>query len=207
MSLIRPRVAVVYYSLYGHVHQLALKQAEGARAAGADVSLYRIKETMSNDVLAAMKAPAPPADIPEANVNDLPKYDAFLFGSPTRFGSPAAQYKSFWDQTGGLWAKGALNGKLAGFFTSTNCQGSGQETTALTQLGHFVHHGMLYVPLGFGNPELQDMTEIHGGSPWCAGTFAAGNRQVSTKELGLAFYQGKRTAEFAKLMTQNKQQQ
>jgi len=199
MSTVKPKVAVIYYSTYGHMAKLAQKVVEGAKEAGADVTLLQIKETLSDDVLAKMGAAPKPADVPIAQVEDLPNYDALIFGAPTRYGSPCAQYKALWDSTGKLWATGALNGKLAAFFTGSATQGGGQEVTHMSNMGHFVHHGMMYVPLGYGYAPIFSFEQTHGGSPWGAGTFAGpdGSRQPNEIELGMAKYQGKRVAEFA----------
>lgn len=201
----RPKIAVVYYSMYQHIYKLALKEVEGATAAGADVSLFQVKETLPQEVLDKMHAP-PKADVPIVDVADLPNYDALIFGCPTRYGMPAAQYNAMWDATGQLWAKGLLNGKLAAFFTSTGTQGGGQETTHSSQVSRFVHHGMIFVPSGYGYSPMFDMEQIHGGSPWGAGTFAGadGSRQPTELELGHAFYQGKRVAEFAAQMVRGR---
>jgi len=179
------------------MHKMALAAVKGAQAAGIDVTLFQIAETLPAEILAKMYAAPKPADVPVVTPDDLPKFDGFIFGAPTRYGSPCAQYKALWDATGQLWQKGALNGKIASFFSGTASLGGGQETTHSAQLGHFVHHGMIYVPLGYGNPALFDLTAVHGGSPWGAGCLSApdGSRQPSELELGLAEYQGKRVAE------------
>jgi len=196
MSATAPRIAVVYYSTWGHIYKMAQSVVKGAEAAGAQVTLLQIPETLPPEILTKMHAPPKP-NVPLAKIEDLTNYDGFIFGAPTRYGSPAAQYKAFWDGTGGLWQSGALNGKFAAFFTGTASPGGGQETTCLTNMGHFVHHGMIYIPLGYGNPSLFNLEEVHGGSPWGAGTFsgADGSRQPTALELGLAEYQGKRVAE------------
>jgi len=199
-------VAVVYYSTWGHIAKLASAVAKGVEATGAEVKVYQIAETLPADVLAKLHAAPKPTDIPIATPEILTGYDAIIFGAPTRYGIPCAQYKAFWDATGGLWMTGGLNGKLASFFTSTGTPGGGQETTHVTNLGHFVHHGMIYVPLGYGNQSLTSFEEVHGGTPWGAGTFsgADGSRQPTALELGLAEYQGKRVAEFANTFVRGK---
>ena len=120
-----------------------------------------------------MYAP-PKKDYPVAEPTDLLKYDAFLFGIPTRFGNFPAQWKTFWDKTGGIWGSGGYWGKYAGLFVSSGTQGGGQESTALAALSTLTHHGLIYVPFGYAKafPQITDLTEIHGGSPWGAGTFA-----------------------------------
>ncbi|RKO88678.1 flavo protein-like protein [Blyttiomyces helicus] len=132
-------------------------------------------------------------EIPVLAPEDLVKADGFLFGIPTRFGTPAAQVKTFWDATGKLWGTGALVGKYAGVFTSTGGQHGGMETTIFTFLPHLAHHGIIYVPLGYQAPELHDQSEIIGGSPWGAGAIAGGDgsRKVSEKEIQIALTQGR----------------
>lgn len=132
--------------------------------------------------------PAPPKpDYPIATNATLTEYDAFLFGIPTRFGNYPAQFKAFWDATGGLWGAGILHGKPAGVFVSTGSLGGGQETTVINALSVLVHHGMIFVPLGYAKAfgQLTNLNEVHGGSPWGAGAFAGadGSRQPSALEL------------------------
>lgn len=189
------KIAVIYYSTYGHVKAMALKEAEGLKAAGADVSVFQIPETLPQEVLEKMHAPPKDADIPEITVDDLPNFDGFLFGLSTRFGSYPAQFKAFWDQTGGLWASCALHGKYVGVFVSTGSPNSGQETSVRNTLSNFVHLGLIYVPFGYKNAfaDLTNLSEIHGGSPWGAGCYAGtdGSRMPSDLELGMAVAQGK----------------
>lgn len=136
---------------------------------GVEVVLLQVPETLPAEVLEKMHAPPKP-DVPVAKVEDLPSYDGIIWGVPTRFGSPATQMKSFWDSTGGLWATGALAGKPTSIFVSTGTLGGGQETTAFTALGNFVHHGMVYVPPGYtAGAKLFSLDEVRGGSPWGAG--------------------------------------
>ena len=138
----------------------------------------------------------------------LPAFDGFLFGAPTRYGQPSAQFKALWDSTGQLWAQGALDGKLAGFFFGTATLGGGQETTAWSNMGHFVHHGMLFVPMGYGDPNkpLFNNDVVHGGSPWGAGTLSGGDgsRKPSAMELDMGEYEGKRFAGIANAMVRGK---
>lgn len=189
-----PKVAIIIYSMYHHIAQLAEEEKKGIEAAGGQADIYQVPETLSDDVLKAMHAPAKP-DYPIATLDTLTSYDAFLFGIPTRFGNYPAQFKAFWDATGGLWAKGALHGKIAGIFVSTGTQGGGQETTAVNALSVLVHHGIIYVPLGYAKafPLQSNLEEIHGGSPYGAGTFAAadGSRQPTNLEKEIAQIQGK----------------
>lgn len=189
-----PKVAIIIYSLYHHVAQLAEEEKKGIEAAGGQADIYQVPETLSEEVLTKMHAPAKP-DYPIASAETLTQYDAFLFGIPTRFGNFPAQFKAFWDTTGGLWAQGALHGKYAGVFVSTGTQGGGQETTVVNSLSTLIHHGIIFVPLGYAKAfALQsNLDEIHGGSPYGAGTFAGadGSRQPTKLEKEIAFAQGK----------------
>jgi len=191
----KAKIYIVFYSTYGHVEKLAEAVARGAEEAGAEVKLWQIPETLPKEVLEKMFAP-PKSAVPVISPNDLADADGIIFGVPTRFGSPAAQFKALFDATGGLWGKGALVGKVASIFFSTATLGGGQETTALTAITNFVHHGMIYVPIGYGNPALFNLEELHGGSPYGAGTLAGpkGERTPSKLELSVAEYQGKHVA-------------
>jgi len=140
-----------------------------------------------------MHAP-PKSDIPTIDAKTLESYDAFLFGIPTRYGNFPAQWKAFWDTTGGQWGTGGYFGKYAGVFISTGTPGGGQESTAIAAMSTLAHHGIIYVPLGYAKtfPQLTNVNELRGGSPWGAGTFsgADGSRQPSALELELATLQG-----------------
>lgn len=202
MSGPKTKIYIIYYSMYGHVAKLAQRQKAGVDSVpGCEGVLYQVKETLSPDITAKMHAPPQPEDIPFASPQILPEADGFIFGIPTRFGNPAAQFKTFWDSTGQLWMKGSLVGKPFGIFVSTATLGGGQEVTVLTALSNFVHHGMVYIPPGtsFGQP-MGDLSTIRGGSAWGAGTFASGDgsRQPSQTELDFAEHQGKHTAEIIK---------
>jgi len=190
-----PKIAVVYYSMYGHIRQLAEAEKKGAEAAGAEVDIYQIPETLSDEILAKMHAPPKPTDIPVlSDPTVLLKYDAFLFGIPTRYGNFPAQWKTFWDSTGQIWGSGGYWGKKAGLFVSSGNPGGGQESTALAAMSTLAHHGIVFVPLGYSKafPEITNVTEVHGGSPWGAGTFAGidGSRQPTELELKIATIQG-----------------
>ncbi|KAL1635553.1 flavodoxin-like fold protein [Neofusicoccum ribis] len=191
-----PKIAIVYYSMYGHVKTLAEAEKKGIEAAGGSVTLYQVPETLPEEVLTKMHAP--PKDTSVETLNDpsvLEQYDAFLFGIPTRYGNFPAQWKAFWDKTGGQWQTGAFWGKYAGLFISTGTAGGGQESTAIAAMSTLTHHGIIYVPLGYKHTFalLADLSEVRGGSPWGAGTFSAGDgsRQPTPKELELAEAQGK----------------
>jgi len=188
-----PRVAIIIYSLFGHVAKLAESVKAGVTAAGGSAQIYQIQETLPVEVLAKLGNPPKP-NYPIITPAELPNFDAYLFGIPTRYGTLPAQWKTFWDATGQLWAKGALHGKLAGVFVSTGSPGGGQEVTVLGTLSTLAHHGIIYVPLGYARTaaHLGNLTEVHGGSPWGAGTIAGGDgsRQPSNLELELAKIQG-----------------
>lgn len=189
-----PKVAIIIYSMYGHITQLAEAEKKGIEAAGGKAVIYQIPETLPEEVLAKMHAAPKPA-YPIASQDTLTEYDAFLFGIPTRFGNFPAQWKAFWDRTGGLWAAGALQGKVAGVFVSTGSLGGGQEVTVLNSLSTLAHHGVTFVPLGYKNVFglLTNTQEVHGGSPWGAGTLAGpdGSRVPTALELEIAEIQGK----------------
>ncbi|KIK93349.1 benzoquinone reductase [Paxillus rubicundulus Ve08.2h10] len=188
-----PKVAIVIYSMYGHIAKLAESVKEGITKAGGSATIYQIAETLSDEVLAKMHAPPKP-DYPIITPRELTEFDAYLFGIPTRYGNFPAQWKTFWDATGTLWAQGALAGKFGGIFVSSGTPGGGQESTVISSLSTLVHHGIIFVPLGYKNTfaQLSNVSEVRGGSPWGAGTFAGadGSRQPSALELELARLQG-----------------
>ncbi|SCU90877.1 LAME_0E10374g1_1 [Lachancea meyersii CBS 8951] len=194
------KIAIITYSLYGHVDILAKSILKGIESAGGKADLFRVEETLPDEVLEKMHAPEK-SDIPVATAQTLEEYDAFLFGVPTRYGNVPAQWSAFWDKTGGLWVKGALHGKPAGVFVSTGSYGGGQELTIKTCMSYLVHHGLIFVPLGYKNTfaELSNVEEIHGGSAWGAGTLAGGDgsRMPSDLELRMAVAQGKEFYETA----------
>ncbi|KAF1334016.1 Nad quinone oxidoreductase, partial [Globisporangium splendens] len=196
-------VAIIYYSTYGHIAKMAEKVKEGVESvAGVTATIYQVPETLSDEILAKMHA-APKKDHPIATPDVLKNADGILFGFPTRFGTFPAQVKALFDATGGLWSTGALVGKPAGFFFSTGTQGGGQETTAFTAVTFLTHQGLTFVPLGYRSPLLFSFDEIHGGSPWGAGTYAGpdGSRQPSTLELDVAKVQGESFAQVAKKLS------
>jgi NAD(P)H dehydrogenase (quinone) len=204
LSTTMTRIAIVYYSLYGHVGKLAEAVKVGAkRVPGVDAQLYQVAETLPSDILQKMGAPPKP-DLPVATPDVLKNSDGVLFGIPTRFGMLPSQVKGLFDACGGLWATGGLVGKPAGFFFSTGSIGGGQETTALTSMPFLAHHGMMYVPLGYRTPLLASNDQVHGGSPWGTGTIANGDgsRQPSELELEIAKVQGESFAAIAKKLVQ-----
>ncbi|KAG1850490.1 flavoprotein-like protein [Suillus tomentosus] len=189
-----PKVAIIIYSMYGHIAKMAESVKGGIESAGGSAVIYQIAETLPAEVLTKMYAPAKPS-YPIITPAELANFDAFVFGVPTRYGNFPAQWKVFWDATGGLWASGALAGKFASVFVSTGTPGGGQEATIISSLSTLAHHGIVYVPLGYKNTfaQLTNISEVRGGSPWGAGTFAGpdGSRQPSALELELATIQGK----------------
>ncbi|XP_047306811.1 probable NAD(P)H dehydrogenase (quinone) FQR1-like 1 [Impatiens glandulifera] len=194
------KVYIVYYSMYGHVEKLAEKIKEGAESVeGVEASLWQVAEILSEEVLSKMSAP-PKSDVPIIAPADLAEADGFIFGFPTRFGMMASQFKAFLDGTGGLWRTQQLAGKPAGIFYSTGSQGGGQETTPLTAITQLVHHGMIFVPIGYTfGAGMFELEQVKGGSPYGAGTFAGdGSRQPTKLELDQAFHQGKYIATITK---------
>jgi len=192
------KILVLYYSTYGHVETLATSIAEGARTVdGVEVTVKRVPETMPPEVAKQYGAKLDQA-APVASPQELGDYDAILFGTPTRFGNMAAQMRNFLDQTGGLWMKGALVGKVSSVFTSTGT-GGGNESTIISFVTTLMHQGMIYVGLPYTCPELADISEVKGGSPWGAATIAGadGSRQPSAKELAQARFQGHHVASIA----------
>lgn len=192
------KVLVLYHSMYGHIETMAQSVAEGARSvSGVDVTIKRVPETMPEDAFRnAGGKTSQPAEI--ASPAELADYDAIILGTPTRFGNMSGQMRNFLDQTGGLWAQGALAGKVASVFTSTGT-GGGQEMTITSTWTTLAHHGMVIVPIGYTTPALFDISEVRGGTPYGASTIAAGDgsRQPSTAELGIARHQGATVAQLA----------
>jgi NAD(P)H dehydrogenase (quinone) len=193
------KILVLYYSSYGHMETMAHAMADGARAAGASVDIKRVPETAPTDVAKAahfkldQKAPI-------AAIDDLANYDGIIVGAPTRFGRMAGQMTAFLDQAGGLWMRGALNGKVGGAFTSTASQHGGQETTLFSIITNLLHFGMVVVGLDYGHAGQMTLNEITGGSPYGATTITGGDgsRQPTANELTGARYQGQKIAETAK---------
>lgn len=194
-----PKILVLYYSMYGHIETMAAAVADGARAVdGVDVTVKRIPETIPEDIAKNVGVKLDQA-APIASPKELGDYDAIIFGSPTRFGNMTAQMRNFLDQTGKLWLQGAFVGKIGSVFTSTGT-GGGNESTIISFVNNLMHYGMIYVGLPYSCPELADISELKGGSPWGAATIAGadGSRQPSAKELAQARFQGKHVATIAK---------
>jgi NAD(P)H dehydrogenase (quinone) len=193
-----PKVLVLYYSAYGHIETMAQAIAEGARGAGATVDIKRVPETLSEEEAKARHFKLDQA-APVAKIDDLADYDAIVVGTGTRFGRMSSQMASFLDQAGGLWAKGALNGKVGAAFTSSATQHGGQETTLFSIITNLLHFGMVVVGMDYGFAPQMTLDEIAGGAPYGATTIAGtdGSRQPSQTELDGARYQGRRVAEVA----------
>jgi NAD(P)H dehydrogenase (quinone) len=192
------KVLVLYHSAYGHIEKMAEAVAAGARETGATVDVKRVPETVPENIAKAAHFKLDQA-APVAKIEDLANYDAVIIGAGTRFGRMPSQLAAFLDQAGGLWAKGALHGKVGGAFTSTATQHGGQETTLFSIITNLLHFGMVVVGLDYGHAGQMTLDEITGGSPYGASTIAGGQgqRQPSENELIGARYQGRRIAETA----------
>jgi NAD(P)H dehydrogenase (quinone) len=194
------KVLVVYYSMYGHIETMAKAVAEGAReVADVEVTVKQVADLIPREVAEKAGAKLDQA-APIADPKELADYDAIIVGTPTRFGNMAAQMRNFWDQTGGLWANGALVGKVGSVFTSSATQHGGQESTILATHITLLHHGLVIVGLPYSCSAQMGLDEIKGGSPYGASTIAGGDgsRQPSEQELGMARFQGRHVAEIAK---------
>ena len=185
------KVLVLYYSSYGHIETMATAVAEGVREAGGEATVKRVPELVPREVAEKSYFKLDQA-APIATVDELPEYDAIIFGTGTRFGNMTAQMRNFLDQTGGLWAKGALIGKVGSVFTSTATQHGGQESTILTFIPTLMHHGMVVVGLPYSFGAQTGLGEILGGSPYGAATITGGDgsRMPSETELAGARFQG-----------------
>jgi NAD(P)H dehydrogenase (quinone) len=193
------KVLVLYYSMYGHIESMAEAVAEGARSvAGTEVALKRVAETIPAEQAAAYGVKLD-QKAPVATPDELGSYDAILFGTPTRFGNMSAQMRTFLDQTGALWMKGALVGKVGSVFVSTGTQHGGQETTITSFHSTLLHHGMVIVGVPYACQGLVKMDEVTGGTPYGATTLAGtdGSRQPSANELDIARFQGQHVAQIA----------
>jgi len=192
------RVLVLYYSSYGHIEKMAEAVAAGARDAGATVDLKRVPETAPEDVVRSAHFKTDQA-APIARPEELENYDAIIIGTGTRYGRMTSQMAAFLDQTGALWSRGALNGKIGGAFSSTATQHGGQETTLFSIITNLMHLGMIPVGLPYSFTGLTKLDEVTGGTPYGATTLAGtdGSRQPSENELAGARFQGKHTAEVA----------
>lgn len=192
------KVLVLYYSSYGHIETMAHAVAEGVRAAGAEVDIKRVAELVPEEIAKNSHFKLEQS-APIASTSELVEYDAIIVGAPTRFGRLPSQMANFWDQTGGLWAKGALVGKVGAAFTSTASQHGGQETTLYSILSNLIHHGMVITGLPYSFQGQLTVDEVAGGSPYGATTIASGDgsRQPSSIELDGAKYLGGHVAGIA----------
>jgi NAD(P)H dehydrogenase (quinone) len=194
------KIYVVFYSMYGHIHKMAEAVAAGVRQVkDSDVQLFQVPELVPEEALiksGAKKARDAFAHIPLIEPDQLPQADAIIFGCGTRFGNMAAQMRNFLDRTGGLWAKGALIGKIGSVFTASATQHGGQETTITSFHTTLLHHGMIIVGVPYACAGLTNMAEITGGSPYGASTLTApdGSRQPSQNEIDIAQFQGRHVA-------------
>jgi NAD(P)H dehydrogenase (quinone) len=192
------KVLVLYYSAWGHMEQMAYAAAEGAKAGGATVTVKRVPELVPEETQKAMHYKTD-QKAPIATVDELADYDAIIFGTGTRYGNMTAQMKNFIDQTGSLWMKGALVGKVGSVMSSSATQHGGQESTILTFHPVLLHHGMVIVGLPYAYQGQMGVDEIRGGSPYGASTIAGGDgsRQPSKQELEAAKWQGEHVAKIA----------
>ncbi len=201
------KIQVIFYSMYGHIYKMAEAVVDGAReVAGAEVSLYQVPELVPDEALERTGAKAARqvfAHVPVAVPNQMSEADAIIFGTPTRFGNMCAQMRNFFDQTGQMWASGALVGKVGSVFTSTATQHGGQETTITSFHSTLLHHGMIIVGVPYSEQRLLTMTEITGGSPYGASTLAGadGSRQPTENELAIAHFQGMHVAQIARKLS------
>jgi len=194
-------VLVLYYSSFGHIEAMAHAQAEGAsRVAGTRVVVKRVPETVPAELAKTygyrLDQPAAVA-VPD----ELDQYDAIIFGTPTRFGNMAAQMRNFLDQTGALWAKGALVGKLGSVFCSTASQHGGQETTITSFHSKLLHQGMIVVGLPYTFKDLSTLREVTGGTPYGASCVTGAGpelRMPTALELEMCRYQGEHVAKITR---------
>lgn len=192
------KVLVLYHSMYGHIETMANTVAQGARRVeGVEVTVKRVPETMDTEAFKSAGGKTE-QNAPVASPAELVEYDAIIFGTPTRFGNMSSQMRTFLDQTGGLWANGGLIGKVGSVFTSTGT-GGGEEMTIISTWTTLAHHGMVLVPIGYATPELFDISQVGGGTPYGASTIAGGDgsRQPDERELAIARFQGEYVAKTA----------
>lgn len=194
------KVLVLYYSSYGHIETMAQAVAKGAESVGGtQVDIRRVPELVPEDVAKKSGYKTDQSTALIEGPDALADYDAIIVGTPTRFGNMASQMRNFWDMTGGPWAQGKLVGKIGSAFISTATQHGGQETTLTSIHTTLMHHGMVIVGVPYSCPELSNMSEISGGTPYGATTLANadGSRTPSENELAIARFQGKHVAELA----------
>ena len=199
----KPKILVLFYSMYGHIFRMANAVVEGVREAGGEAVLRQVAELVPEEFLSedVKRAKESMKDIPVADPRkDLKGFDGVVVGTPTRFGNMCAQMRNFWDQTGGDWMNGTLIGKPAAVFTSSNTQHGGQETTIISTHITLLHHGCVLVGLPYSFTEQMTMEEITGGSPYGASTIAGtmGERMPSANELKMAKDLGKHLTTIAR---------
>ncbi len=200
---IKMKINIIFHSLYSHIYKLAQAVAEGAKSVnGAEVSMFRVKETIGDDLIAKMGASETVkqfSNLPVADLSSLEKADAIIFGTPTRYGMMSGQMRNFLDTTGRLWVSGALIGKIGSVFTSSATQHGGQESTILSFHTTLLHHGMIIAGVPYSEAGLHYTDGMSGGSPYGASTITGddGSRQPSDNELKIAKFQGKHVAEIA----------
>ncbi|MBO9511135.1 NAD(P)H:quinone oxidoreductase [Erythrobacter sp. A6_0] len=193
------KILVLYYSSYGHTAKMAEAVAEGIREGGAEAVIRHVAETAPQEVVESAGFQQMEGHTCIGGPDELTEYDGIVVGSPTRYGRMTSQMAAFWDQTGGLWQKGALIGKVGAAFTSTASQHGGQETTLWSILNNLLHMGMTVVGLDYGFQDQMGTDEVKGGAPYGATTIAGGDgsRQPSETDLAGAHYLGKRVAQTA----------
>jgi NAD(P)H dehydrogenase (quinone) len=197
------KLQVIFYSMYGHIYKMTEAIAQGAREVkGVEVEVFRVPELVPEEILVksgAMEAQKSFANIPVIKVDQIANADAYIFGTPTRFGNMCAQMRNFLDQLGGLWMTNTFVGKVGSVYTSTGTQHGGQETTITSFHTTLFHLGMIVVGVPYYEKGLTDMTDITGGTPYGASTLAGGDgkRMPSANELAIARYQGKHVAEIS----------
>jgi len=202
----KTRILVLYYSAYGHIEAMAQAVAAGARkVADTEVTIKRVAELVPEEVARKSGMKLDQA-APIAKPSELADYDAVIFGTPTRFGNMTAQMRNFMDQTGGLWMKGALIGKVGSVFASSNTQHGGQESTILSFHTTLLHQGMVIVGVPYSCTEQMRSDEITGGSPYGASTIAGadGKRMPSENELAIARFQGRHVAQIAQQLARGR---
>lgn len=196
------KALILFYSVYGHTFELAKAVEEGLKEAGLEPVLRKAPETLPDKVVESIGGLEPRkkwAEVPEAAIDDLISAEAIIIGSPTRFGGMCGQVRSFLDSTGGLFAKGALVGKVGAFFTSANTQHGGQETTILTSIPFFLHQGMVFAGLPYAFEGQTSVAEIIGGSPYGASTTAGdGSRRPTKIDLDGARFLGRHVGQITK---------
>src|SRR3990167_2160423 len=205
MAMTTTNIQIIFYSMYGHIYKMTEAVASGARdVKDVNVEVFRVPELVPDEVLEKSGAKAAQQiyqHIPIMKVDQLVNADAYIFGTPTRYGNMCAQMRNFLDQTGGLWMKNALVGKVSSVYTSTASQHGGQETTITSFHSTLLHLGMIIVGVPYAEKRLLNMQEITGGSPYGAGTLAGdGKRMPSENELAIARFQGKHVAEIARAL-------